>query len=163
MVHKLTSTTYLMMPFLQKRSFDQKFSLCDLTENNYSSPGFNYLYYQIITLSKICRNFFWNIRSDFWTTHIRELYKKKFPKSIFLVISHHIGHLKNFPIKLRETIGGIIYWKRNFQKMILVGEKKSFKVFNFFTFGLTLFYDFQFFDAVSLELNTRNFNFSENV
>lgn len=47
--------------------------------------------------------------------------------------------------------------------MILVGEKKSFKVFNFFTFGLTLFYDFQLFDAVSLELNTRNFNFSENV
>ena len=58
MVHKLTSTTYLMMPFLQKRSFGQKFSLCNLTENNYSSPGFNYLYYQIITPSKICRNFF---------------------------------------------------------------------------------------------------------
>ena len=138
MVHKLTSTTYLMIPFLQKRSFDQKFSLCNLTENNYSSPGFNYLYYQIITPSKICRNFFWNIRSDFWTTHIRELYKKMYPKSIFLVISHHIGHLKNFPIKLRETIGGIIYWKRNFQKMILLGEKEIFQSFQLLHFWIDL-------------------------
>ena len=93
MVHKLTSTTYLMMPFLQKRSFDQKFSLCNLTENNYSSPGFNYLYYQIITPSKICRNFFLKYKIRLLDNSYPGIIQKKVPKiNIFGHFSPYSRH-----------------------------------------------------------------------